>query len=397
MSAILCLLAALQDPDLAALPDNAWAKLPTPAVHAMVRSGSPWMPYAPDADVAFVWGAGHSQPHNDLWSYSLARNEWKELLKTEPSAAQDAGVLKEKDGVVMTRKERPLSAHQWGQMDYDPDRKLLWYYPALLWQGVYDIRTQAKVAKEGPERKEPKGPTLWTYDLQTNTWAWVHTEDPSRICSTYGAGTGTFRYFPPLKKFVMVMGMKGDPNVFRLFDPDTRRWEPLKVAGPAVHAWACAPMVYDSKRKLLLLNSTRQTHGTLLLDPAKKTVEEIVPADRTPFGNLDGNCGVHVYDSAAGTMLAIYTKANFKVYDAYKGFEKKGWPHDETSVWALDVEKKEWILQPAPSNGVRPTRAKDAMSHAYYDPARNVTFIYEGSYNGMDGEAWAYRFRKSKP
>lgn len=395
MNVLFALLLSAQDPNLKDLPDNTWVKLPTPAVHSMVRAGSPWMPYAPDADVAFLWGAGHTQPQNDLWSYSLARNEWKELLRTEPSAAQDAGVLKEKDGVIMTREERPLSAHQWGQMDYDPDRRLLWYYPALLWQGVYDHRTQATVTREGPPRTDLKGPTLWTYDLKTNKWSWVHTEDPSGVCSTYNALCGTFRYFPPLKKFVMIMGMRGDDNVFRLFDPDTLRWEPLKVTGPKIHAWNISPMVYDSKRKLFILNSTRRANGTVLLDPVKKTVEEIVPADRTPFGNLDGNCGVHVYDSAAATMLTLYTKSNFKVYDGYKTFQQKGWPCDETSVWALDFDKKEWVLQPAPKNGVRPTRVNGGLNHAYYDPVRNVTFVYEGSYNGMDGETWAYRYRRN--
>jgi hypothetical protein len=123
-------------PKVAALGDNSWLKLPTPKTHPITRSSSPWMAYAPEAGVGILWGCSHAYYHNDVWTYDLGRNLWKEMLETEPRAAKDPDVLKRKDGILMTRKERPLSFHGWGLMDYDPDRRVLWHVGGR-WQGLY--------------------------------------------------------------------------------------------------------------------------------------------------------------------------------------------------------------------------------------------------------------------
>lgn len=94
------------NPQIAAMKENTWLKLTPPDV--------------PEAGVAILWGCSHAGYHNDLWIYDLASNVWKEMLKTEPSAAEDPEVLKYKDGPLMAQLERPLSAHQWGRMDLRP-------------------------------------------------------------------------------------------------------------------------------------------------------------------------------------------------------------------------------------------------------------------------------------
>lgn len=77
--------------------------------------------------MGLLWGCSASPHLNDLWTYSLGRNEWGERITTEPSHTMDPHVLKYKDGVLMTRAERPLPSHQWGRMDYDQDRNVLWH------------------------------------------------------------------------------------------------------------------------------------------------------------------------------------------------------------------------------------------------------------------------------
>src|SRR5262245_56482430 len=85
------------NPQVAALGDNSWLKLETPKTHPITRSSSPWMPYAPDGGVGLLWGCSANSHQNDLWSYSLGRNEWIEQIKTEPSHATDPEVFKYKD------------------------------------------------------------------------------------------------------------------------------------------------------------------------------------------------------------------------------------------------------------------------------------------------------------
>src|SRR5687768_9971930 len=77
------------NPRVAAMGDNAWLKLETPKAHPITRSSSPWMAYAPDGGVGLLWGCSAGSHLNDLWSYSLGRNEWVERIKTEPSHRMD--------------------------------------------------------------------------------------------------------------------------------------------------------------------------------------------------------------------------------------------------------------------------------------------------------------------
>src|SRR5262249_22974473 len=97
----------LLNPDVAGLGDNTWVKLNTPKTSPICRSSSPWMAYAPQAGVGILWGCSHSYWENDVWTFDLARNEWKEMLRTEPSVKKDPDAIKIKDGVMMTREERP--------------------------------------------------------------------------------------------------------------------------------------------------------------------------------------------------------------------------------------------------------------------------------------------------
>jgi hypothetical protein len=399
----------LLHPKIAELSDNTWLKMETPKDSPICRSSSPWMAYAPQAGVGILWGCSHSYWHNDVWTYDLARNEWKEMLKAEPSAKNDPDVIKIKDGLMMTREERPLSCHGWGFMDYDPERQVLWH--TLVgggWQGVEwigpnfyktigrEIRQEGDPAKHAELRK--KGPPLWQYSLKTNQWKVVYTEDPSGCTKLWG---GVIRYFPPLKKLVMNpkhVGPNDDVRNWKLYDPATNQWEPLTITwkplegekAPSVWVWGHAPTVYDAKRQALVL--ILGSGGTWLLDPVKKTCEQIVAADKSLTANLDCPIGGYVYDVAGDKTLGIFV--DYKGYEADKIMQKRGFPTDETQVWALDIEKKAWLMQPKPTNGVLPPLEGKGCIHHYYDPVQNATVIYRGRYNGA-GETWLYRFKKA--
>ena len=392
------------NPQVAAMKSNTWLKLPTPPEHPIARSSSPWMPYVPEAGVALLWGCSHAGYHNDLWSHDLAANLWRELLKTEPSAAQDPDVLKIKDGVLMTREERPLSAHQWGRMDYDPDREVLWHLGGG-WQGIFGVDAHYKkigreIRREGDPQKHQellkKGPMLWQYSLRTNRWTRVYTEDPTR-CTRH---MGYIRYFPPLRRLIMtpcIVTPNEDREKFKIYDPATNTWEPLNVTWKPIEegvsrywVYGNSPIVYDSRRQALVL--ILNGGGTWLLDPAARTMRQVVVKDKTPPANLDGPMGAFVYDSVNATTLAIF--ADFATYKSGAALKQRGFPVDETRVWALSVEKNEWVLQPRPADGVLPPiNERDLMVHHYYHPVHNATVIYRGPYNSPATDTWVYRYK----
>src|SRR5262245_62111521 len=163
------------NPQVSALGDNSWLQLETPRTHPITRSSSPWMAYAPDGGVGLLWGCSANSHQNDLWTYNLSRNEWIERIKTEPSHRTDPAVFKYKDGVLMTRAERPLPSHQWGRMDYDPDRKVLWHVSGGMLSTVPPGLNNLK--QEGdPNKTKGKGPLLFKYDLKRNKWSTEITE-----------------------------------------------------------------------------------------------------------------------------------------------------------------------------------------------------------------------------
>jgi len=402
------------NPQIAAMGDNTWLKLPTPATHPVARSGSPYMPYAPEAGVGLLWGCGANDYRNDLWTYNLALNEWKELLKTEPDHRQDPDVYKFKDGVLMTREERPVPSHQWGRMDYDPDRKILWH----LGGGMLSTLPPTKqdydhLKREGdPDKIKGKGPALWKYEFKTNKWSMIITEDPTGCTREQSIGFWRMRYYPPLRKLIMEPGMV-TPNEarekFKAYDPDTNRWEPLLCQWKPLEdnvskdwIWGMAPAVYDTKRQALVLilgaggntleQQVKTIGGTWLLDGGKKTCEQVAPSIKTPIANLDGPEGGFVYDSASGTTLCLYVSYYF--YEVGKVMAAKGFPIDRPNVWALDVEKKDWILQPKPANGVLPPMDLGCFHH-FYDPVQNVTVVYMGKYNSSETETWVYRYKRA--
>ncbi len=386
-----------------AMKTNTWLKLPPSEERPIARSSSPWMPFIPELGVGLLWGCSHGGYHNDVWFYDLAKNTWHEKLKTEPSAAVDHDVLKIKDGVLMTRMERPLAAHQWGLMDYDPHRNVLWHFGGN-WQGVFDapatyekmgweLRQEGNAAKHAESLK--RGPMFWRYLPVANRWDRLYTEDATAA----PRNMGLLRYFPPLRKLIMtpsIVSPNGNREQFKMYDPVTNQWQALNVKWEALDkdvspywVYGYSPIVYDANRKALVL--IFPNGGTWLLDPIARTMRQVVAKDKTPPANLDGPVGSYVHDVASGTTLAIF--ADVKTYEANDVLKKRGFPADRALVFALDVEKKQWTLQPMPDDGVMPTVSNMNMVHHYYDPNHQATVIYRGPYNSDATETWVYRFK----
>jgi len=131
-----------------------------------------------------------------------------------------------------------------------------------------------------------------------------------------------------------------------------------------------------------------------LVDPVKKTLDLVISEGKTLPANLDGPVGTFVYDSVGETVLGIFV--NYTQYHSAKALKARGFPADRTNVWALDLEKKQWGLQPKPADGVLPPlNERTGNIHHFYDPVQNATFFFRGSYNGANGECWVYRYKRA--
>lgn len=398
---------------LSTLGDNMWIKIPVPANHPITRSAAPVMHYIPETHEALLWGCSHGDNHNDLWSYNLSMQSWKELLPTEESILKDVNVLKLKDGLVMTREERPLSMHQWGSMAYDPDRKVLWHVPVLGWQGSAEMNS-ISYWYQNPDWKFPlpftreeylkstaklKGTYLWNYSPKQNKWSWVSTEDPAKLLEGMNGHWGTFRYFPPDKKLYMMATSWTDFDQVRVFDPETKRWSAMKVKLKALEdvkgktVSPCVPVLYDEKDKcFILIEGSGTCIGTWKLEPQTQSFEQLCAGIKTPPSNLDGPQGVYVYDSIHGTVLGIFVS---KFYDADKALKDKSYPSDRPLVMALDTQKKEWDVLPPSANNKAPVYDTRCV-HTYFDPEHNVVVVYMGGYNSPATEMWLYRYKQAK-
>jgi hypothetical protein len=389
--------------DITAMPDNSWLMLPDEGSKPKVRSSSPVMFYDGDS-VGYLWGCSHAKPDNDLWSFNLAANRWRENLPTEPSALADPMVIKIKDSIIMTREERPLSAHQWSGMDFDTDQKRLWWNPHIAWQGLYSGHSDT-ICKyyPGPAcRAYTPFQVFWYYDPPTNKWHYVNSRTNSSIVSCYGCKTVVFRYLPFLKKFILLRYGNSFNGKFLFFDPATQRLEetagtrvpiPGDTPGSGNYDGTCAGAVYHTGRDILIFMG--RAGGTWIFDPRIMKFEQIITeAESVPVWT-DCPMSYMVYDSHNQIVLAFVTTDGQGCYDVSNTYAARGWPSTGTHVYTLDIDNKKWDLLPDPAAGDNPNNISGSMGHAYFDRNLGVIFHFSGTYDGMNGQRWIYKYKNA--
>jgi hypothetical protein len=375
------------------MPDNSWIMLPENGPKPITRSSSNRMHYDGDS-VGYLWGCSHADNHNDLWSFNVATNKWREVIPTEASAQTDPMVIKNQDSILQTRAGRPLSFHQWSSMDWNSDAKQLWRVCYDGWQGLYSGHDSVICQYQpGPTcNVHTKCKVMGKYDPQLNQWSPVKYKPFSwpLTCSTCGNEYIVFRYIPYLKKFVcIVWGYFSDTYV--LADPATLTLQTVKATlqpisgdGGDAKVSQLGGAVWDSFREVLIFVGSGT--GTWAFNPKTMVMKQIVSTANSPVVWTDCATSHMVYDANNQTTLVFTTPG---MQTCYGGGT---WP-SRAAVYTLDYEGGKWNLLPAPSSGQSPTNTGAQHFHSYFDQNMGVIFLFEGGYNANNGVKWLYKYK----
>jgi hypothetical protein len=362
-----------------ALPDHTWMKLPAVKTAGelkwpmanndyrrrgpMVRDYCNRMVWAPERQRALYCGAGHNiHPFNDVWEYDLASNTWICLYAPDPAPPRDAPdwyranvVLK--DGVVRTPRGGPVRpAHTWGGLCYDSDRKRLVFWDAH--KGIMFSNYQQLGEAVGLKANDPllrlsgSGPGeawVFTFDPESRRWQEVLTGAPKAYESSQ------LEYLPERRTFWLHSGKT------YVLPPGERQWKQTAADGPGQGVVsACDP----ASRTVVACGKRAFVYSC--------DNDQWIPGAELPGGETAYiPASVLNYDSAARRYV-LCTAADLKNRDL-----------PPLRLWLYDLATDQWSRPEVP--GAVPATRRLA---SYYDPARNVTVLYDGS------DVWVYRCKK---
>jgi hypothetical protein len=316
-------------------------------------------------------GGGHNvRPSNDVWEYDLAGNAWICLRGADPAFAATASWFRDnamlKDGIVVTKSVAPVRMHhQWDQVTYDPNRKLLLYIDSMPRSLRYDVNLDQEgnalerglgithdelAAKLGPD-----GIYVWGFDAARR--AWTHREF---VVNWKGPGntvggrqeSGILEYLPD-RHTLFFAGYGGA----LLRDPQAASWTRLRGSGRTYGAVG----VYDHDTQRVIAIRGGKTLSHALDGNGWRTVIEDGPAKGT-----DASCTLH-YDPVAKRVIMFSVAAT---------------PH----LWLYDAARNVWS-DPKPGGDI-PSGISGERMIVYYDAARNVLVCYDSQ------QIWVYRCRR---
>lgn len=323
------------------------------------------MVWAPERRRVLYCGANHAVPHrlNDVWEFDLAALTWAMLYAPDQprdytGLGKDFSDVEFKDGILITKRGGPaIIAHTWWGLTYDPQQK------TLLFMNTWVTNKKKAVEQLGGDPAQLyNGPPLWSFTPRTARWKMLRTEKPYPR-PIFG---GLLEYIPELRG-TMWHANNWQMRASWLYDAKGNTWKNLKANGtPAdFEIQAAQPEqvgYYDPARKLLITHR----HGTTShYDPRtnawKKVIEAKKDSTEVPFGH-DAYAPMYL-DPHSGHGLLVEFKTN--------------------SLWSYDPDKTTW-RKLHPEGDQMPAGNKRL---AYFDPARNVFVILDGT------KVWAYRYR----
>jgi N-acetylneuraminic acid mutarotase len=261
---------------------------------------------------------------NDLWTYSPAKDEWKELtLKEQPRPSK-----------------RAYHACAW-----DSHRNQLWVFGGAdaKFQGLDD---------------------LWSFDPAELKW----TKPEPPATRPKGRLSATLQYDPGSDSLILFGGLggfgEGSPAVRDLwvYDIKANKWTEKKCAAPQL--WQCASAL-DPKGGLLLLHGGFDERfqvrtETWVYEVANDKWREPVKGERF----TDAHTGV--WDASEGRMVVFGGARSEK--GAKEGYDE---------VWAFDAGKGAW--KQVEVNGDKPKGR--AYHSAIWDPKARSMIVFGGTAN----------------
>lgn len=377
-----------------ALGDGQWLNLGRPAPdpkwgHGRGRSWSHKMAYVPDAQGAFICGAGrhaYINPqgyYDDIFFYDLNAHKWICIFpgvntKTFGEDCKSGKYTVNADGQLVDKSGQaiPLAArsHSGQTHTYDTDSRK-WVYNGIAPGGVDPDWWSAKKPwflagkkhlKEVPDKKVRNQP------LYFNTVTGLFERPVGNKQRRGGGARGEVTYYLPTKKAIWTYAS----NTVTIGDPKTGLWKVQKKpkgAPPGSDFGAC----YDSKRHRIYLSSG---------------------AYRKPLGKDEGF--VNIYDVATNTWINKPNKKNAVKLPASNG----GMFHYDSAndlvvifqagkgakyVATYNPETEEWTPKVA-----MPKEMGRGCWHGFYSPEVNAHFIYIAGDSSDKGTMWVYRHKR---
>ncbi len=377
-----------------ALGDGQWLNLGRPAPdpkwgHGRGRSWGHKMAYAPDAQGAFLCGAG---PHafikpdghyDDIFFYDLNAHRWicvfpgvntktfGEDCKSGKYKVNDDGQLVDKDGHAV-----PLGArsHSGQTHTYDTDSRK-WVYNGCAPGGVDPDWWSAKKPwfLAGKKHLKEVPDKVRNQPLYFNTITGRFERPAGKKPPRGGAARGEVTIYLPTKKAIWTYGS----NTVMIGDPGTGKWTVTKKpkgAPPGIDFGAC----YDSKRHRIYLSSgayrpaLKKDEGFVNIYDVATNTWLNYPNKKNAAPLPSSNVGMFHYDSVADRVVVFCIGKKGKTVSDY---------NPETRKW---TPKK-----PMPAGMPR------GCSHGFYSPEVNAHFIYI-AHDGRDkGAMWVYRHKRA--
>jgi N-acetylneuraminic acid mutarotase len=274
---------------------------------------------------------------NDLWTYSPAKDEWKEL----------------------TLKDKALPSQRgYHCCVWDSKRNQMWVFGGCGgdFKGLND---------------------LWSFDPETLKWTKLDVPNDG----PKGRLSASMQYDPESDSLILVGGLnsfgKGESvRDLWIYDIKASKWTSKKCAAPQL--WQCASAL-DPKRRLLMLHGGfdekfQVRTETWIYDIAKDEWREPIKGKRF----TDAHAGF--WDAAQGRMV-IFGGAN--PAKGAKGYDE---------LWSLDPDKAEW--KQVEVKGDKP--AGRAYHSVTWDPKTRSMIVFGGTVNQFsdpphENQIWTLR------
>ncbi|MFW6163919.1 MAG: hypothetical protein ACODAJ_14210 [Planctomycetota bacterium] len=283
---------------------------------------------------------GGGEQNSEVWIYDLANDVW-DLM--EPNDAPP--------GVCCAQQN----------VFHDALRKFI-RFPAFSgshgWQSFREIYL--------------KNSSVWTYDLDTNTWRAM------RPCPEVWPRPLRGAAYDPHHQVVVLHGGEGGRHGTVVYDLHANAWHRMDPPEPKPQPNLSQPgFTYDAvNRVFVLFGSQFQTDERTWLYDLRKSRWRVLDVNQHPPG------------AKTSPVLAADTRNGVVLCSVQRG-EK-----DRTlETWALDVAKKTWTrldIEPPPASGNR-------NRVLTYVPDQNLFVLENRTREPKEQQIWTFRYAKAPP
>jgi hypothetical protein len=220
--------------------------------------------------------------------------------------------------------------------------------------------------------------SVWSYDLETNTWRNMRPIPEPRVTGLRAA------CWDAHEEAVTIFGGEGSREGTLVYDPHLNTWT-WKKPQPQPEFRSGGNMAYDAARKLHVLFGSQFGNDphTWAFDAAKNEWRDLKPETLPP---TDRNDAVLAYDSLHEVIVAIVKVGPDKGESAKHRIE----------TWAFDAGRNEWRRMDPPQE---PDAGGNRTRVLAFAPELGLTILENAIQIGQKREQqiWTYRYGDRKP